>query len=194
MDKIYRIIKGLGYMIYFTDYDADLLYAIGDKEVLRDFEDNLNFTIGVNWSERIVGTTAIGMVIAKGDPVPFMAEEKYCLEFKKRACSAVPIKNDRGNIVGVLGTATSCSRIDKINCQIFGLLVAAEMAIENQLQILEKNRKFQMINYYYKTVFDSVSDAIVTIDGKGNIMDMNKRAGEILTIDPKESYIFSEPG
>ena len=79
------------------------------------------------------------MVISEGKPIPFMAEEKYCFELKKRACSAVPIRNSEGHIIGILGIAASSSCP---NSEFFGVLLGAEMAIENQL------RTAKMKSYY----------------------------------------------
>jgi len=182
MSKIYEAIKGQGYVVYLTDSEAYILHVLGDEEALADFRDNLNFRIGVSWSERIVGTTAIGMVLAVGEPVPFMAEEKFCLPFKDRACSAVPIKDPDGKIVGALGIAASFQRIKKIDCRIFGMLLAAEMAIENHLKIAKVDERLQIISHYYKALFASVSEAIVVIDEKGLIKDINSGAQEILSV------------
>lgn len=182
MAKIYDAIKGQGYVVYLTDSEGYVLHLLGDKEALTDFQDNLNFRIGVSWSERAVGTTAIGMVLAVGEPVPFMAEEKFCLPFKERACSAVPIKNPDGQIAGALGIAASFQRIRKIDCRVFGMLLAAEMAIENHFKIAKVDERLQIVSHYYKALFDSVSEAIVVIDEKGLIKDINSGAQKVLSL------------
>ncbi|TEB05438.1 Acetoin dehydrogenase operon transcriptional activator AcoR [Pelotomaculum schinkii] len=187
MDKMYQMIKGSGYVVFLTDNEGWVLYVVGDKKILRDFEDNLNFGIGVSWSEQAVGTTAVAMVLAEGVPVPFIAEEKYCMKLKERACSAVPIKDPEGKIIGVLGFAMSFQMVKKINCQIFGILVAAEMAIENHLLVMKTRENLHVISQYYKAVFDSVAEAVVTIDRKGIIRDINKSAGGLLSINHEQA-------
>ena len=59
VDKIYKIIKGLGYIVFLTDEEANLLHIIGDENVQKDFKEKLNFIIGAAWSETAVGTTAV---------------------------------------------------------------------------------------------------------------------------------------
>ncbi len=103
MRDLYRALYGTGYMVFLTDADGWVLHAIGDKNIMDDFRENLDFQLGVSWHERIVGTTAVGIALHHCEPVPFIAEEKYCLILKDRACAAAPIKRADGSIVAVLG-------------------------------------------------------------------------------------------
>lgn len=180
INNVLSTINGLGYIVFLTDSETNILYVAGDEEALEDFNQMYNFKVGAAWSEQAVGTTAVSMVISEGKSVPFMAAEKYCYELKKRACCAVPIRNIDDEIIAILGIAAS---FPKPNYQLIGILVAAEMAIENQLRMMKMNEKFRMVNNYYKTIFDSVSDAIVTVDNKGIITDVNEMAKEILRED-----------
>ncbi|GAA0182347.1 sigma-54-dependent Fis family transcriptional regulator [Clostridium sediminicola] len=177
MQKIYQNIKGFGYIIFLTDNNGNLLHTIGDEKVKKSFKENLNFTIGASWSEQAVGTTAVSMAICKQNSIPFMAEEKYCFELKKRACSAVPIKNIDDEMIGILGVAAN---FPDPNHQIYGILLGAQMAIENQLRIMKTNTSLHIISHYYKAIFHSVSDPIITIDNKGIITDINEKAKESL--------------
>ena len=186
MNKIHQAVEGLGYMVFVTDSEAWVLYVVGDKEIIQDFRENLDFQLGVSWSEAVVGTTAVGIALAEEKPVPFIAEEKFCLALKERACAAVPIKESDGQIVAVLGLATNLTKVKKIDAHIFGLLIAAQMAIENKLQLVRTEETLNIISSYYQTVFDSVSDAIVTVDSAGFIEKVNTQAAELLSVDPNK--------
>ncbi|MCG8483368.1 MAG: PAS domain-containing protein, partial [Clostridia bacterium] len=180
INNIVQTIKGLGYIVFLTDGDTNILYVSGDKDVLEDFKHIFNFKVGAAWSEKAVGTTAVSMVISNNNAVPFMADEKYCYELKKRACSAVPIRNMDGDIIAILGIAAGFATP---NAQLSGILLAAEMAIENQLRMMKMNEKFRLVNEYYKTIFNSVSDAIIAVDHNGMITELNQNALEILRED-----------
>lgn len=184
IEKIYQTIKGLGYLVFLTDNEANLLYIIGDKKILNIFRERLNFQTGANWSEKAVGTTAVSVALEEGRPVPFMAQEKYCFELKKRACAAVPINKMDGRIRGLLGLAANFPKTDGY---IFGMLLASKVAIENQFRMQKNNEKLHIISDYYKAIFNSVSDGIVVVDGKGKIKSINKSAQEILSIDYDEA-------
>lgn len=177
MHKIYQNIKGCGYIVFLTDNEGNLLHTIGDEKVIEYFKKKFNFVIGAAWSEIAVGTTAVSMVISKENSIPFMSEEKYCFELKQRACSAVPIKNIDDKIIGILGVAAN---FPEPNHQIYGILLGAQMAIENQLRMIKMDTELQLISHYYKAIFHSVSDAIITVDNKGIIADINEKAKEVL--------------
>lgn len=186
MNKIHQAVEGLGYMVFVTDNEAWVLYVVGDKEIIRDFQENLDFQLGVSWSEGVVGTTAVGVALAEQKPVPFIAEEKFCLVLKERACAAVPIKEADGRLVAVLGLATNLAKVKRIDGHVFGLLIAAQMAIENKLQLLRTEESLSIISSYYQTVFNEVSDAIVTVDSAGFIEKINSQAAELLSVDPNK--------
>ncbi|NSW91904.1 MAG: sigma 54-interacting transcriptional regulator [Firmicutes bacterium] len=182
--KIYEIIQGLGYLIFFTDNEGNLIHIEGDKNVSEEFAEKICFKIGASWSEKSVGTTAVSMVLNLRSPVSFMSEEKFCIELKKRACSAVPIKDVNGDILGVLGIAANCPRANE---EIFGMLIIAEMAIENHLRMINTAEEINLLGSYYKSILDSVSDGVITIDKRGILININKSAERILLINSKDA-------
>ncbi|MGD9569383.1 MAG: sigma-54 interaction domain-containing protein [Sedimentibacter sp.] len=176
IDKIYDIIKNQGYIFFITDNEGNLLLVKGDKDTLDSFKREINFCEGVSWSESAVGTTAVSMVLYQGLPVPFMSEEKYCYELKKRACSAVPIKNIDGELIIILGVA-AC--FPNPNIQIFGMLLSVQMSLENRLR-MQNYKELCMISNCYKAVFNSVSEPIIIVNNKGIITDINNKAKDII--------------
>lgn len=57
---------------------------------------------GVPWTERIVGTNAIGTALEEGCPVEVRGAEHYLECNRILSCSAAPIIGPQGNILGVL--------------------------------------------------------------------------------------------
>jgi transcriptional regulator of acetoin/glycerol metabolism len=96
-------------------------------------------------------------------PISFMSEEKFCLELKSRACSAVPIKDAGGNIMAILGIAANFPNADT---EIFGMLLIAATAVENHMKMIHTMEEVRFFGSYYKTVLDSVSDGVLVIDKK----------------------------
>jgi transcriptional regulator of acetoin/glycerol metabolism len=184
MRDMHQALRDLGYMMFLTDAEGWVLHAIGDKNIMDDFRETLDFQLGVSWHESVVGTTAVGIALHHCEPVPFIAEEKYCLILKDRACAAAPIKGADSGTVAVLGLATNLHKVIRLDNTIFALLCAAQAAIENKLQLLQTKETLQVINSRYQKVFENVSDAIVTVDSKGNVRAINSKAAEILSVDP----------
>jgi len=182
--NIYKIVKGSGIVVFLCDEKANILYILGDKGDLEELRISTNFKVGSNWSEKSVGTTAAGVVLAEGKAVQVKGDEHYCLVQKKWTSSAVPIRDPRGNMAAVLSIMGDP---DKVNSQTLGLLVAAELAIRNQLQVLETSEKLKVRNKYYQAVIEAVSEGILAVDREGYITCMNRNAGKILLVDPGEA-------
>ncbi|MCR4441801.1 MAG: sigma 54-interacting transcriptional regulator [Peptococcaceae bacterium] len=182
--NIYKIVKGSGFVVFLCDEKANILYILGDKEELEELRLGTNFKTGSNWSEKNVGTTAVGVVLAEGKVIQIKGDEHYCLRQKKWTSSAVPIRDPRGNITAVLSIMGSS---EKVYSHTLGMLVAAELAIRNQLQVLETSEKLLVSNKYYKAVIEAVSEGILAVDSKGYVTCMNKSAGKILFTDPGEA-------
>lgn len=184
MENIYNIVAGSGFIVFLTDNEATILYVLGDQETLKYFSKKYHFNVGAIWSEKYVGTSSVGMVLAEGKPIQILGEEHYCLEHQRWTCSGVPIKNPQGKIIAVLSMAGSS---EKVHPHTLGMLVASEMAIENQIQILEAYEKLSVTTRYHKAVVESVSEGILTIDANGIITFMNKSAEDILLTTLKEA-------
>ncbi|MEW6106804.1 MAG: hypothetical protein AB1563_10655, partial [Bacillota bacterium] len=63
MSSLYEIVAGSGYVIVLVDADGYVLSATGDPGVLESAR-SVNFVPGVRWTEKLVGTTAIGIALA----------------------------------------------------------------------------------------------------------------------------------
>jgi PAS domain S-box-containing protein len=96
----------------------------------------------------------------------------------------VPIKDVNGDILGVLGIAADSPRAKE---ELFGMLIIAETAIENHLRMIRTAEEINLVGNYYKSILDSVSDGIITIDKRGILININKSAERILYIDSKKA-------
>ncbi|OLL70894.1 putative transcriptional regulator [Pseudonocardia sp. Ae168_Ps1] len=85
-----------------TDADGVLLWREGSTSVRRR-ADALGFTEGANWSERTVGTNAIGTAIAEDGPVQIFSAEHFVRSHHGWTCTAAPVHDPRsGELLGVV--------------------------------------------------------------------------------------------
>lgn len=180
-DIICKSIQGLGYFIYLTDNVGTLLYMSG--ETSEEFNEKACFKIGASWGEKSVGTTAVSMVLDLKIPVS-MSEEKFCLELKSRSCSAVPIKDANGDILGILGVAAN---FPQPNREILSMLIITATSIENHLKMTNSLEDIHVFESYHKTILDSISDGIIVVDKRGILITVNKSAEKILSINSDDA-------
>ncbi len=179
MDILYEAVANSGFFILLTDKDGYILRIKGDPDAIIASE-KLNMVIGASMSEKSIGTNAMGTAIYEGKPLQVTACEHYIKAYHRWTCSAAPIRNTEGKIIGTLNL-TGDSKL--LHPHTLGLVVAAVRAIENQLHANKARKQFNETFHYLKSVLASVSSGIITIDTQGIIKTINPWACSLLNID-----------
>ena len=182
MDTLYHCVKGSGFVIVLIDRDGYILNTVGGLKELRQ-ADKLRFGPGANWGEEFVGTNAIGTALALGHPVQITGPEHYCESHHLWTCSAAPIRQQNGEIIGFLDISGPRERATALQ---LGLIVAAAHAIEDRIGLDESVSQLYDINKYLEAVLNSVSEGIIAVNGQGIITGINKMAAKTFRLHPKE--------
>jgi hypothetical protein len=77
MNVLYSLTKDAGFCITLCDNQGYLLKRIGEKPEM-DFTAYSNFIEGSNWSEKVMGTNAVGLVLIEDKPIQTYGYEHYC--------------------------------------------------------------------------------------------------------------------
>jgi len=88
-------------MVLLTDATGTVLHSIGDDDFLERAS-KVALRPGSNWAEATKGTNAIGTALVEEVPTLVHADEHYLHANHFLTCSAAPILDPRGNILGVL--------------------------------------------------------------------------------------------
>ena len=183
MHNLYNYVKGSGFQVVLSDKDGYLLETIGDPEIIRKTR-QIQLCPGGNWSEAVKGTNAIGTCLLEGKPIQILAREHFCQSNHFLTCSATPIFNPDGMLLGALDITGDC----KVhNCHTLALVVASVNAIENQLRLHKATNKLYMAYKFSNTLLESTTDGILSVDSTGTITQINSCGAKILGINPKDS-------
>lgn len=101
METLYQQIANTHHMVLLTDADGVIVHSLGDADFLEK-ANRVALTPGVAWSERSKGTNAIGTAIAEQAPTTVHADQHFLAANHFLTCSAAPIVDHRGDVVGVL--------------------------------------------------------------------------------------------
>ncbi|MCJ8323481.1 MAG: sigma-54-dependent Fis family transcriptional regulator [Rhizobiales bacterium] len=101
INRLYQLIKGAGNMILLADKNGVILEQMGDEGFVARAEQVL-ITLGAKWGEADKGTNGIGTAIAENRSVSIRGSEHYLNSNSGFSCSAVPIHDPFGDILGVL--------------------------------------------------------------------------------------------
>lgn len=178
MGKLFKSIDMLNGTITLADKDGVVLYSC--------YQDRHNITpshvVGDILTEEVCGTNGIGTCLAEAASVELVGAEHYSLEEHAWYCSAAPVYDTRGNIIGVFNISIPCENHHYY--QTSGLVEAVAHAITEQIflsDLLEEQL----------AIMDALDEGVVVLNADGVIKSINKKACSLLRlISPPEGQNF----
>lgn len=177
MEKMHSLVGKTKNLISLHNPDGYMLYSCGD-EYYAEMETESSFSLGVCWQERYIGTNGITLAVLEDSPVQVYGAEHYCAAQHDGTCSAAPIHDRDGKIIGVLNMA---GKDWSGTLHTLGLVALATFSIENQLTLLHSYRLVD-------TAISSISEGIVVVDQELCIQRINLGGEQILRAK-KESLL-----
>ena len=129
METLYQQIINTHNMVILTDANGVIVHSLGDADFLEK-ADRVALTPGVAWSEASKGTNAIGTAIAEKVATLVHADQHFLAANHFLTCSAAPITDHQGNVVGVLDVSGDQRSFHK---HTMALVRMSALMIENQL-------------------------------------------------------------
>jgi PAS domain S-box-containing protein len=181
--NLYGFIKGSGFQVVLADREGVILEVIGDPEIIKRTK-QIQLCPGGNWSEPEKGTNAIGTAIFEKKPIQIFAREHFCQANHFLTCSAAPIFDPEGQMVGILDVSGDYK---SFNPHTLSLVVAAVSTIENQLRLHKTTSKLYVAYKFSSTLLETMSDGIISVDTNGIVTQLNSYAAKILGLDSRIS-------
>lgn len=182
MDSLYKIVGSSGLLVRLTDKDGYVLECIGDKDLIPEYG-MLNMNKGCNVKEEVIGTNAIGTALYTGEPIQVIGAEHFCKQYHSWSSSACPIRNDKGQMLGILSMTGD---FKKVHPHTLGMVVASAEAIENQLKLDLINKQLKITNKHFHAIMESISEGLICINKEGTITDINLFARKLLSLKEKD--------
>ncbi|CAH0318732.1 Acetoin catabolism regulatory protein [Massilia sp. Bi118] len=129
METLYQQIANTHNSVLLTDARGVILHSLGDADFLEK-ANRVALTPGVDWSEESKGTNAIGTAIAERAPTTVHADQHYLTANHFLTCSAAPIVDHHGDVIGVLDVSGDRRSFHK---HTMALVRMSALMIENQL-------------------------------------------------------------
>lgn len=187
MKILYDFLKDSGFILVLTDREGCILNIIGDKEILN-IATTMNMIVGAYMDEKSIGTNAMGTAIKENMPIQISAAEHFITAYHKWTCSAAPIHNDVGEIIGTLNLTGSSNLVHP---HTLGLIVAGVKSIENSMSTELTKRKLLEANNYLTTITNTINAGLMTVNVEGKIEMVNDTASEMLGIAVMDIYEYN---
>lgn len=182
INRLYNFVKGSNFFSILTDEEGCILSIIGDENILAEAF-SLQMVPGAYMDECSIGTNAMGTTLAEVKPLQVSGEEHYVKAYHRWTCSASPIRNSTGEIIGSIDL-TGYS--ESVNLHTLGMVVAAANAIEEMMDIKRYNEELSMEKKFTETIIESIDAGILTSDLEGNIKTVNRHVSDMFGYYPDE--------
>jgi len=133
LDALTEHATGNGCVVVLSDASGLILEEIGSPEFLPRAE-RVALMPGVDWSEPLRGTNAIGTALAACEPVLVLGAEHYLPQNAALGCAAAPIFAGAGAVAGVLDMSGEAPRVNR---HALGLVRMAAQQIEHRLMLAD---------------------------------------------------------
>ncbi|MBZ0314393.1 sigma-54-dependent Fis family transcriptional regulator [Clostridium butyricum] len=170
IDMVFSAVEDEEFIIVLTDNEGCILYIRGAEKITKSLN-CMDLKVGAYMDERSIGTNAMGTAIKENRCVQITAQEHYIEGLHSLTCSAAPIHNENGDIIGTLNLT---GKSNMKHPHTLGLVVFGVKAIENEI---DKNKINDILNQtynYMESIIDNVEKGIMIVDKQGKITNINK--------------------
>ena len=176
MEMLYEQIINTQNMVVLCDATGTIIHSIGDDDFLAKAS-KVALQPGVNWSEQTKGTNAIGTALIEELPTRVHADEHYMHANHFLTCSAAPILDPRGNILGVLDVTGDRSSFHQ---HTMALVKMSARMIENHW-LTDDYRHVMRLHFHGRVEFiGTLMEGILAVSADGRIVGANRGALEHL--------------
>ncbi len=176
LDRLGRAIVNTRYFAILTDAQGVVIDVNGPID-RSDRRAQLITRIGVDLSERAVGTTAIGAVLAEQQPVWLHRGEHFFNDTSVYSCAGAPLFGPDGHCVGMLDL-TGIETAERPELR--HLVAQSARSIENALALGRPHQLLLRLNWPGRTLGDE-SDGLVCLDADGWVAAANQTARQMVS-------------
>ena len=172
MEMLFEQIVNTESMIVLTDAQGTILHSKGDDEFLAR-AGKVALAPGVNWAEQSKGTNAIGTALFEERPTIVHGAEHFMRANDFLTCSAVPIFDPRGNMLGVLDVTGDQRSYHR---HTMGLVRMSARMIENHWLGDAFGDRLRLHFHSRGEFLGTLLEGIVVVGGEGRILGANRSA------------------
>ncbi|MBI3346714.1 MAG: sigma-54-dependent Fis family transcriptional regulator [Burkholderiales bacterium] len=172
MQLLYEQIVNTESMIVLTDAQGTILHAVGDDSFLARAH-RVALAPGENWAEHAKGTNAIGTALFEEAPTLVHGGEHFIHANNFLTCSASPIFDPRGNMLGVLDVTGDHRGYHQ---HTMGLVRMSARMIENHWLSDDYNNRLRLHFHSRPEFIGTLLEGILVVSPEGRVLGANRAA------------------
>ncbi|VTU28314.1 Acetoin dehydrogenase operon transcriptional activator AcoR [Variovorax sp. PBS-H4] len=172
MEMLFEQIVDTESMIVLADVSGTILHSVGDDRFLQR-ANKVALSPGVNWAEHSKGTNAIGTALFEEAPTVVHGGEHFIHANNFLTCSAAPIFDPRGNMLGVLDVTGDQRSYHR---HTMGLVRMSARMIENQWLSDDYGNRLRLHFHTRAEFIGTLLEGIIVVGADGKILGANRSA------------------
>ncbi|MDE2370998.1 MAG: sigma-54-dependent Fis family transcriptional regulator, partial [Burkholderiales bacterium] len=172
MQVLFEQIVNTENMIVLTDAHGTILHSVGDDDFLQR-ANKVALSPGENWAEHSKGTNAIGTALFEEKPTLVHGPEHFIHANSFLTCSAAPIFDPRGNVLGVLDVTGDHRGYHQ---HTMGLVRMSARMIENHWLSDDYNNRLRLHFHSRPEFIGTLLEGIIAVAPDGRILGGNRSA------------------
>jgi len=190
LDSLYLLLIDTGFCMVLADRDGYVLYVKGDSNLIERLK-RRRCVPGYRWTERDIGTCAIGLVLEERMPIFLPGDKMYAVGAQKFSNAGAPVFSP--NRKEMLGVIVLSGYSENMHVHTLGLVRQSANIVTAQLKDADRNRELAIKNEYMIALLESGSRGLVTVDQQGCIVQTNHKARSMLEIPQgAEGKLFAD--
>ncbi len=175
LDGLADHVLGQGCVVILSDASGMILDEIGSPEFLPKAH-RVSLEPGVDWSETLRGTNAIGTALYEREALMVLGGEHFLTQNGGLGCAAAPIFTPQGGLAGVLDISGESVHID---AHALGLVRMAASQVEHRLMSSGRGEG-QLVRFHGRpSLLGTAREGLLSVV-EGEIVGVNRVALELL--------------
>ncbi len=176
LETLAHQIAGSNFLLAFADRDGVILDLYADNRFSMSGS-GASIVEGSCWNEELCGTNGLGTALATGASSAVSGMEHFFLSLGDISCTATPIRDAAGDVVGVLDAS---SYFESRQRHTQALVQMAAMQMENGLLLHQMRSRFVMAIHPRSEFLGTLSAGLLAFDEDGRLAALNARGRSLL--------------
>jgi transcriptional regulator of acetoin/glycerol metabolism len=176
LETLSQQIAGSNFLLAFADNEGVILDLYADNRFSMSGS-NAGIVAGSCWGETLCGTNGLGTALASGRSVAVTGLEHYFLKLGDISCTATPVRDAHGEVVGVLDAS---SYFESRQRHTQALVQMAATHIENGLLAHQMRSHWVLAIHPRPEFLGTLSAGLLAFDDAGRLLAVNARGRQLL--------------
>lgn len=188
LETLMQQIAGSNFLLAFADAEGTVLDVLADNRFAMSSDEDI--VAGSCWREDVAGTNGLGTALKTGRGVAVTGADHYFLRLADISCTAAPIRDAEGRIVGLLDAS---SYVESRQRHTQALVQMSAAHIENMLLTEQRAGDLLVAIHPRREFLRTLSAGLLAFGGDGVLNALNARAGMLLAgLDPRRGCRFEQ--